>query len=216
MGVSSSIEVDDHFKQMKSWPWARVSSTLRSYTNNEYDFGLDATAVMNLTSVTITDAKALVGSLSRNDSGIINALSLLVCCISMAESKQRLEVDRCEETFGLVDFDGTSVVTKDELTILLLCVSSAFASILGRQDERPMDAAVSDIATSIFKDLGKKQNGTITKREFVSYAQGLMKDYGGTLDGLFEFFIAKEEPEEEVVKAGVLPDYMDTVTESAS
>jgi len=213
MGLTPSVEVDDHFKQLKEWPWSRVSSVLRSYTNNEYDFGLDATAVMNLTSVTITDAKKLVDSLSRNDSGIINALSLLVVCICLSDSKQRLETDRLEETFSLVDFDGTSQISKDELTILLLCISSAFASILKRQSERPMDAAVGDMVTAIYKDLGKKSNNSVSKREFAMWCQSTFKDYGGTVDTLFEFFVKSEEPEEEVVQAGVLPDYMDSVAE---
>ena len=214
MGVANSIEIEDHFKRLKEWPWSRTSKVLREYTDNEYDFGIDATAVMNLTSLTISEAKVLVDSLARNNSGIINGLTLLSVIILLCEGKQRLESDRIEEIFKLVDFDGTGQITKAELTIMLLCVSSAMGAILGRQDERPMDGAVSDIAASVYKELKKKQNANITKKEFASWCVNAFKDYGATVDKLFDFFVQRPEPQEEIVKAGVLPDYsMDPVSE---
>jgi hypothetical protein len=215
MGISSSVELADHFKGIKEWTWGRVSSILRTYTNDEYDFGLDATAVMNLTSIPISDAKAIVNSLSQNDSGVINALSLLVVIICLAESKQRMEPDRIDAIFGLLDFDGTSKISKDELTILMLCIGSAFSSILERQDERPSDAIMSDITTTIYKRQEKKMNSSISKKEFTTFCIETFKELGGQVDSLFEFFVnARDPPEEgELVNTSALPVYDDVAEE---
>ena len=206
MGISNSIEISDHFKSIKEWPWQRVQSIIRTYTHEEYDFGLDTTAVMNLTSIPIIDAKAMVDSLARNDSGVINAITLLVVIICLSDSKQRMEAERVSALFSLVDFDETNKIRRDEICILKLCICSAFSAILDRNDERPSDNQITELTTQMFKRLNKKENSAITTKEFATFVTDAFKDYGSTIDALFDYFIAKAEPEEEE-EVSIIPKF---------
>lgn len=206
MGISNSIEIRDHFKSIKEWSWQRVQSIIRTYVHEEYDFGLDATAVMNLTSIPVIDAKAMVDSLARNDSGIVNSITLLIVIICLADSKQRLEAERISAIFSLVDFDETNKIRKDEMTILKLCLSSAFCAILDRNEERPSDNQVSELTSQMFKRMNKKENAVITNKEFASFVADSFKDYGSTVDALFDYFITHSEQEEEE-EVSIIPKF---------
>jgi hypothetical protein len=58
--------------------------------------------------------------------------------------------------------------------------------------------------------MNKKSNNLITKKEFVQFCGTIFKEYGATLDCVFEYFVATPEAEEEVEKvSGVLPELED-------
>lgn len=63
-------------------PRARIESVLKNYQEGDYDFGIDTNAVMNITGYEMDDAKDLLSSLSKNDSGmyVIELFLLLNFC----------------------------------------------------------------------------------------------------------------------------------------
>lgn len=68
----------------------------------------------------------------------------------------------------------------DELTILLICVTSAFSFILGRKERVPADSLMIKNTQAIYVFLGKKPNSPITRDELQSWVSGyLWKQAGG-------------------------------------
>jgi hypothetical protein len=70
MGVSDSIALKPHFKDISSFPWSRVKDILGTYKSQGYDFGIDYTAIMNLMACTQERAQDLIQSHSINDVGV--------------------------------------------------------------------------------------------------------------------------------------------------
>lgn len=70
MGADSSVELKKPFFDISKWPKSRVESVVKSYFEGEYDFGIDANIVSNITGLELNDAKDLVGVHSKNDSGM--------------------------------------------------------------------------------------------------------------------------------------------------
>lgn len=191
MGVSSSVELGEGFSQIPSWPWQRTTTVIKSYTDGEYDFGIDFALIMTLTGMSTDDAKAMIRSHAKNDTGIINALTFLVTLICLSDSDRRNETGRMTHVFDLFDFNRLSSISVDELAILLLCVVSSFAFILGRVGDLPSDAAMIEFAHAIYAELDKRKTAPITKDELVIFVSDrLFKTGALSIDALFERLIS--------------------------
>ena len=53
-----------------SGPWTRASSVIRTYSEGEYDFGIDENVVVSITGCDGEEARQLIIAHSRNDSGM--------------------------------------------------------------------------------------------------------------------------------------------------
>jgi hypothetical protein len=102
-------------------PKSKVESSVKAYNDGEYDFGIDYTVVMNITGYDTDESRELVKAHSKNNSGIINALTLLISVISLGNSENRNETGRLESLFDLVDFNRSSQISLDEL--VRTCIS---------------------------------------------------------------------------------------------
>lgn len=192
MGVSSSsIELREGFSQISSWPWLRTTTVIKSYTEGEYDFGIDFALIVTLTGMSADDAKAMIRSHAKNDTGIINALTFLVTLICLSDSDRRNETGRLMHVFDLFDFNRMSSISVDELAILLLCVVSSFAFILGRVADLPSDAAMIEFAHAIYGELDKRKTAPITKDELVGFiSDRIFKAGAMSIDTIFERLIS--------------------------
>lgn len=189
MGVSGSIELQEGFTQIPSWPWLRTATIIKSYTDGEYDFCIDFALIMTLTGMSVDEAKAMIRSHAKNDTGIINALTFMVTLICLSEGDRRNEVGRFTHVFDLFDFNRTSSISVDELAIMLLCVASSFAFILGRASDLPSDSSMIEFAHAIYSELGKKKTAPITKDELLTFiTDRLFKSGVLSIDALFERF----------------------------
>lgn len=206
MGVNQSTTLPHYFEEIKSWPWSRVAHIIKAYIDEEYDFGLDTTAVSALTGYSLEDSKAVVLSLSKNDTGIINAISLLTIFISLAESSQRLEQVRLHAIFDLLDFNQSAQVNMDALCTLFVCVSSAHAAILGKK-KTPSEQLMMQMTGNMYESLKRSFNSTVTRDEFTKWASNTFETLGiPTVESVFELFcsggpvIQEEEPEDGIPK----------------
>jgi hypothetical protein len=173
MGVESSTPLPKHFLEISKWPKSRIDAIIKSYNDGDYDFGIDYNVVMNITGMDIEQAASLHKAHLKNDSGIINAITLLISIISLGNSDStRNEVQRLELIFDLLDFNRNNQISSDELSILLLCTGSSFSFILGRPpDEHPLDAQLISFTKMMYDKLGKKYNSLIKKEELVRWCR---------------------------------------------
>lgn len=174
MGVDSSKPLPKHFTELTTWPRSRIEAVLKSYNDGDYDFGIDYNAVMNITGLDVEQAATLHKAHLKNDSGVINVITLLITIISLGDSSTRNEIWRLETIFDLLDFNRSHQISCDELSILLLCAGSSFSFIMGKEPAKhPQDARIIVFANSIYETLGKKYTSTIKKEELVKWC----KDY---------------------------------------
>ena len=47
-----------------------MKNIIKNYTEQNYEFGIDSSCITTLTGMTSADAKALVSSISKNNSGM--------------------------------------------------------------------------------------------------------------------------------------------------
>lgn len=191
MGVSNSTYLQEPFKELSSWPGDRAAVIAKAYSDGAYDFGVDAAVVRTITGMSMDEASAVVAAHSKNDAGIVNALSLLITFICLPDPNQRNESLRLRQVFDLFDFNKASQMSIDELTILLICVTSAFSFVLGRKERVPADSLMINNAHAIYAFLGKKNNAPITRDELQSWASGyLWKQPGGiNINSVFETLV---------------------------
>jgi len=176
MGVGGSVELAKPFSEILKWPRVRIESVLKNYQEGDYDFGIDTNAVMNITGYEMDDAKELLSSLSKNDSGIINAITLLIVVLSLGCGDVREEMYRFDAIFDLMDFNKAGRISFDEMTILLLCIGSAYSFILegkpGDEKQLQHEQAIMQFAKGVYEGLGNKRvNTTISKEEFGHYVK---------------------------------------------
>jgi hypothetical protein len=60
MGVSDSIILKPHFKEISTCKWSCALEVLESYRSEGYDFGIDVAAIMKITGLSSEKAKALL------------------------------------------------------------------------------------------------------------------------------------------------------------
>eukprot|EP00428_Durinskia_dybowskii_P074164 CAMPEP_0170392016 /NCGR_PEP_ID=MMETSP0117_2-20130122/19968_1 /TAXON_ID=400756 /ORGANISM="Durinskia baltica, Strain CSIRO CS-38" /LENGTH=161 /DNA_ID=CAMNT_0010648127 /DNA_START=195 /DNA_END=680 /DNA_ORIENTATION=+ len=128
------------------------------------------------------DAKELVRLHAKNDSGIVNAITVLISIISLGNSENRNEVGRLEAIFDLMDFNHNSKISLDELTILLLCISSSFGFILGAKEgeDEAKQPVIVEFAKQIYQSLGKRPQSNITRDELVEWTKENVFAHGAT------------------------------------
>jgi hypothetical protein len=60
MGVSDSVILKPHFKEISASKWTRTVEVLEAYKSEGYDFGIDIAAIMKITGLSSEKAKALL------------------------------------------------------------------------------------------------------------------------------------------------------------
>eukprot|EP01040_Poterioochromonas_malhamensis_P007243 gene7243-7817_t len=177
MGAENSSELAHPFAELAKWPKNRVDSVIKAYHEGEYDFGVDYNVVMSITGYDIEEAKELLAAHSKNDSGIVNAVTLLISIITLGNNENRNEIVRAENIYDLVDFNKAAKITYDEFTILLLCIVSSYSFILeGNMPEEIVlsrEAKIMQFAKFVYETLKKRSNAMLTKEEFIRF----FKDY---------------------------------------
>merc|ERR1719329_1401345 len=111
MGVESSTPLPKHFLEISKWPKTRIDAIIKSYNDGDYDFGIDYNVVMNITGMDIEQAASLHKAHLKNDSGIVNAITLLITIISLSDSSTRNEIWRLETIFDLLDFNRSQQIS---------------------------------------------------------------------------------------------------------
>jgi len=193
MGVSSSTEVPAALAEVPSWPFTRAQSIVKAYLDGEYDFGIDYTVVMSITGLGMDAAKAMTdlhvksGSEVKSGNHSVNAMTFLISIISLADRTSRNENGRLQAIFSLFDFNKRGSISVDELTIMLLCISSSYSFILQRTDDVPTDCTIIKATQNLYSKKNKKPNSQITKEELQSYAStNLWKEGINNIDSLFD------------------------------
>lgn len=194
MGVSSSTELPPALSEVPSWPFSRAQSIVKAYLDGEYDFGIDYTVVMSITGLGMDAAKAMTdlhikntGAEAKPGNQSINAMTFLITIISLADKTSRNENGRLQAIFSLFDFNKRGSISADELTIMLLCVSSSYSFILQRTDDVPVDSTIIKATQNVYNKKNKKPNTQITKDELQSFASNfLWKEGLNNIDSIFD------------------------------
>jgi hypothetical protein len=176
MGAQTSVEIAKPFMDISKWSKSRLDSVLQGYVEGEYDFGIDITALKSITGYNNEEGKELLQALTKNETGMVNAVTLMFVLVCMGNSDHREEVQRVETIFDIMDFNKAECISFDELTIMLLCLVSAFSYILegkiGEDKQIAYEQTVLLHARHIYETLGNRRtNATITKDEFVQYVK---------------------------------------------
>jgi len=206
MGAAHSTQFSPHFEVMKQWSWSRVNYMIQNFVEQEYDFGIDVNQVATLTELSQTESHGIIKSLSRNDSGIVNAISLLCIIILISDCLNRLETARLNAIFDLVDFNQAGKISLDELNILLISLSNAITVMIERKDA-PSEEIITTLTLNMYDQLKKAPNSTISKQEFT---QWMLSTLGGLENCEFETFydtlclggpiVEEEEPDDGIPK----------------
>lgn len=95
-------------------------------------------------------------------------MSWLISLVALAEH-ERSDVNRAGTIYSLFDFNGTDLLTKDEVTIMILCILASFGCILHRQNEVPNDTVVMRYTETIYDDLSRARGSQISNEHFCQW-----------------------------------------------
>lgn len=214
-----------------SGPWSRITNIIKNFIDQEYEFGIEADAVQILTGLSATESKALTTSLSKNSSGVyvklrscknilqymiicvlrllhrsVNSISLVMVLVVLADCSQRLETQRLDSLFDLMDFNHSGKLSFDELTVLFVCLANAVSAILGSL-EVPSEEIITVMTLNIFDKMKRASNGSITRAEFKQWCSATLESLNGSdFDVIYQTFctggpvVEEEEPEDGIPK----------------
>ena len=171
MGLASSLPEESAYAPFQALGLGYTEELVRSYKERDLDFGIDLPTIEGLTGLDRDQCIQLVESLAKNDPRerkLVNALALLAgACIAGEENG----IAAASRIFDIFDFDARGQISRDELTILLLCSLRAANAIRGLQDE-PDDDATEIISDAAFDQAIPPQGNpdVISKKEFLSWA----------------------------------------------
>ena len=171
MGLAASLPEESAYAPFQALGLGYTEELVRSYKERDLDFGIDLPTIEGLTGLDRDQCIQLVESLAKNDPRerkLVNALALLsgACIAGEADG-----ISAASRIFEIFDFDARGQISRDELTILLLCSLRAANAIQGLQDE-PDDDATEIISDAAFDQAIPPQGNpdVITKKEFLSWA----------------------------------------------
>ena len=171
MGLASSLPEESAYAPFQALGLGYTEELVRSYKERDLDFGIDLPTIEGLTGLDRDQCIQLVESLAKNDPRerkLVNALALLSgACIAGEENGEAA----ASRIFDIFDFDARGQISRDELTILLLCSLRAANAIQGLQDE-PDDDATEIISDAAFDQAIPPQGNpdVISKKEFLAWA----------------------------------------------
>jgi hypothetical protein len=126
--------------------------------------------------------------------------------IVLADCTQRLETQRLDALFDLLDFNHSGKLSLDELTVLFVCLANAVSSI-SESDEVPSEEIITVMTLNIFDKLKRASNGSITRSEFKQWCSTTLESLGGNnFDVIYQTFcsggpiVEEEEPEDGIPK----------------
>ena len=176
MGLAASLPEESAYAPFQALGLGYTEELVRSYKERDLDFGIDLPTIEGLTGLDRDQCIQLVESLAKNDPRerkLVNALALLAgACIAGEENG----IAAASRIFDIFDFDARGQISRDELTILLLCSLRAANAIQGLQDE-PDDDATEIISDAAFDQAIPPQGNpdVITKKEFLSWASRALR-----------------------------------------
>jgi Ca2+-binding EF-hand superfamily protein len=176
MGLASSLPEESAYAPFQALGLGYTEELVRSYKERDLDFGIDLPTIEGLTGLDRDQCVQLVESLAKNDPRerkLVNALALLSgACIAGEENGEAA----ASRIFDIFDFDARGQISRDELTILLLCSLRAANAIRGLQDE-PDDDATEIISDAAFDQAIPPQGNpdVISKKEFLSWASRALR-----------------------------------------
>ena len=171
MGLAASLPEESAYAPFQALGLGYTEELVRSYKERDLDFGIDLPTIEGLTGLDRDQCIQLVESLAKNDPRerkLVNALALLAgACIAGEENGEAA----ASRIFDIFDFDARGQISRDELTILLLCSLRAANAIRGLQDE-PDDDATEIISDAAFDQAIPPQGNpdVISKKEFLAWA----------------------------------------------
>ena len=139
MGLASSLPEESAYAPFQALGLGYTEELVRSYKERDLDFGIDLPTIEGLTGLDRDQCIQLVESLAKNDPRerkLVNAPLLSGACIAGEENGEAA----ASRIFDIFDFDARGQISRDELTILLLCSLRAANAIQGLQDEPDDDA----------------------------------------------------------------------------
>ena len=101
MGAGTSA-TSSPFDVFSEWPKEKIEQVIDEYKQKDYDFGIDAATTSMLLGVDLQVSKDIISKMSRSDTGIINALSLISGIIIMSNPIENPE--RFKLVFDVFDF----------------------------------------------------------------------------------------------------------------
>lgn len=192
MGIASSsaVGVEAPFQNIISWPWTKVVAVLREHADGDFDFGVDCSVIMGVTGMDVEEARTIVNTLCKNETGLVNSVVFLSSIILFGDGATRNVTARLEALFSIVDFNNANQISVDELAILLLGLSTAITSVLKKPvgttptpTPAPTDTQIIRLAALLNENKGRKATSSIYKHEFVAYASQLLSAIpGGNVD----------------------------------
>ena len=176
MGLAASLPESSAYAPFQALGLGYTEELVRSYKERDLDFGIDLPTIEGLTGLDRDQCIQLVESLAKNDPRerkLVNALALLSgACIAGEENGEAA----ASRIFDIFDFDARGQISRDELTILLLCSLRAANAIQGLQDE-PDDDATEIISDAAFDQAIPPQGNpdVISKKEFLAWASRALR-----------------------------------------
>ena len=169
MGAGGSTPIAAPFATFATWTAGSCAALVKEYKDKDYDFGIDLPTVEALTGLDKALAEGIVASLTRSTSEprLVNALSLLagICLVGEAGLSA---ADRASLVYDIFDFDTRREISKDEMTILLLCTVRA-AKVVAGAGEDPSDDIMEATTAAAFEKHAARLD-VIKKDEFVAWA----------------------------------------------
>ncbi|KAJ1453535.1 hypothetical protein M885DRAFT_523997 [Pelagophyceae sp. CCMP2097] len=136
----------------------------------DFEFGAGLDDVQSLTASSKAEAADICELLTRNkDSNQVNVLVLLAAACLVCEADTLAVPGRASLVYDVFNFDADSDLSRDELTILLMCVFRAMNCVSDHAANDPNYALMDKLASTAF---GNEQRETMRKDDFVLFVKG--------------------------------------------
>jgi hypothetical protein len=136
----------------------------------------------------------------------VNSISLVMVLVVLADCSQRLETQRLDSLFDLMDFNHAGKLSFDELAVLFVSLANAVSAIL-ESSEVPSEEIITVMTQNIFDKLKRASNGSITRVEFKQWCSATLESLNGSnFDVIYQTFctggpvLEEEEPEDGIPK----------------
>ncbi|KAH8062521.1 hypothetical protein JL722_3442 [Aureococcus anophagefferens] len=149
MGAGGSTPIAAPFATFATWTAGSCAALVEEYKDKDYDFGIDLPTVEALTGLDKALAEGIVASLTRRPSP---------------------RADRASLVYDIFDFDTRREISKDEMTILLLCTVRA-AKVVAGAGEDPSDDIMEATTAAAFEKHAARLD-VIKKDEFFGSLKG--------------------------------------------
>lgn len=190
MGLSSSLECAP--LRYLRWSWPRVLELIGRYEQGNWALSLSASDLHSFTHDDLSleqceKTTAMFATDEQSNPSSVNTVVFLILMISACDSLEANIDARLHSILKLVDFAQSDSLTADTVTVLLMCVCTAYSSILSRRSPSTQD--IIKLSSQVLSSVVCSASGTQYRIPDIEHwtRANILRRSTTTIDFVFDF-----------------------------